>query len=213
MKSESSVVVRILGILCIFYWIGDFIINAFIPHNYSWLLWYSSAGLLSTGIALATENTALIYSLFCALFVPETVWLFNFLVLFFWRKNIFGITLYTHAVDYTKKDFYLTLYHFLIPVCLFYGVKHAKKIYQSGWIGASIFAGIILFLTYFLVSPTRQVNCIESFAKCHTVFAFLYNIPNPERVLVALFGMTVFVYIPTSFAVVVVKKRTQHKNT
>lgn len=205
MKEKHRIVIT-LGVICLTYWGFDFIANALIPHHFSWLLWYSSAGLLLTGIALITENTFLIYSLFCALFIPEMLWMVDFSGRFLFDKSLFGLTTYTHAISFTKADLYLTLYHFLIPISLLYAVFHTAKSYKYGWIGAIFFATTLFILTYFLVSPHDQVNCIQSFSPCKTVFSFLYAIPNPERIFLALISLVVFIYIPTNFLILRIKK-------
>ena len=170
MKAYPNKRMLILGSICIVYWFGDFIFNALIPHHFSWLLWYSSVGLLGTGIALLTGNLALLYSLFCALFLPETIWAMDFLIALFFHQDIFGLIVYANILSLSKRYFYLTLYHFIIPIALFYGLYSSKKIYKYGWIGAGFFLSSIILLTAWLVSPKDQVNCLSSLTRCKTIF-------------------------------------------
>jgi len=198
---------RILGVICILYWLFDFIFNALLPHNYSWLLWYSSMGLLVTGIALITQNEVLIFSSFCALFIIETLWTVDFLGLFIFHKSLSGITAYTKTLSFTEKDLFLTLYHMLIPISLLYALWKTTKIYKYGWVGAVLFSSMLMFLTFFLVGPYDRVNCISNLSNCQSIFSFLYKISNPYRIFAALFMLLLFVYLPTNYVIIKLKKK------
>jgi len=198
---------RMLGIICIIYWLFDFIFNALLIHNFSWLLWYSSAGLLITGIALVTQNEVLLYSSFCALFIIESLWTVDFLGLFIVHKSLSGLTAYTKALNFTEKDLFLTLYHMLIPLSLFYAIRKTTKIYKYGWIGAVLFSSTLAFLTFFLVNPYDRVNCISNLSNCQSIFSFFYKINNPYRIFAALFMLLIFVYLPTNYMVIKVKTK------
>lgn len=207
MKTKRNSFITFLGVVCIVYWLVDFIFNALIPHHFSWLLWYSSAGLLLTGIALLLQNNILIYSLFCALFIPELTWIIDFVGKFLFHKSLFGFTFYLNGLDFAGKSLYLTLYHFLIPASLLFAIYHSKKIFIYGWLGALVFGSIIAFLTYTFVGQHDQVNCMQSLSPCKTVFSFLYAIPNPQRIFTTLFFLVIFIYIPTNFIILKFKKK------
>lgn len=199
-----------LGIVYVIYWFFDFLKNAVLTNNYSWLLWYSAAGFLITGIALIIQNIKLIYSLFCALFVVESVWIVDLFYAIFYHRTLFGLTEYILSPSFTSKDLYFTLYHALIPIGLLIAVLRSKKTYNYGWIGATIYAASLVVLTYFLTDSQSQVNCIRSINNCHNIFSFLYQIDYLPRVFIALSGLSLFVFIPTNYTLLYFKKNRKH---
>lgn len=207
MDEKKNKPLMVLGVVCVVYWLLNFLNNAVLTHDYGWLLWYSSAGLLITGMALITQNTKLLYSMFCALFVAETVWMVDLFYVIFSHHPLVGFTGYMLSPSFNTKDLYFTLYHLLIPISLFIAIYQTKKIYKYGWIGAMIFAATLAILTYFLTSPYSQVNCIHSINQCQTIFSFLYTIGDLYRIIVALIGLTVFVFIPTNYLLLYFKTR------
>lgn len=197
----------ILGLIYISYWLLDFSKNAVLTHDYSWLLWYSSAGFLMTGIALIVQNTKLIYSMFCALFVVETVWIVDLFYVIFTHRTLIGFTKYMLSPSFHVNDLFFTLYHALIPIGLLIAILQTKKTYKYGWVGAMIFATSLAALTYLLTDPNSQVNCIHTANQCNTVFSFLYRIENPYRIIIALIGLTIFVFVPTNYLLTNVWKK------
>lgn len=196
----------ILGIFYIIYWLFDFYQNAIIPHNFSWILWYSSAGFLLTAIALIIQNEFLIYSLFCALFAVEGIWTFDFIYGLIFHKSLLGFTDYIDFTNFNIQYYYSTFYHPLIPIGLFIAILYTKKIHKYGWIGAIFFVSILMLLTYLFVNPNDQINCIYSSSPCNNIFSFLYKIPDPYRSFVVLLGLTSFIYLPTNLILIQLKK-------
>lgn len=197
----------ILGIFYVLYWLFDFYQNALLPHNFSWILWYSSAGFLITGIALIIQNEPLIWSLFCALFAIEGSWTFDFIYGLIFHKSLLGFTGYIDFLNFDIKHYYSTFYHPLIPIGLLITMSCSRKIYKYSWLGATLFASILIFLTYLFVNPDNPVNCLFSSSECNTIFKFLYKIPDPYRTFIALLGLTSFVYIPTNYFLIRFKKK------
>lgn len=74
-----------------------------------------------------------------------------------------------------------------------------KKINPKGWIGAIVFALIVGFLTYVFGKSTDNVNCVYSTANCISNIEILYKISNPLRIMVAVFLLGIFVYMPTNY--------------
>lgn len=195
-----------LGIFYVIYWLFDFFYNAVISNNFSWILWYSSAGFLLTGTALIIQNELLIWSLFCALFAIEGFWTLDFLYGLLFQKSLLGFTSYINFSNFNIKPVYFTLYHILIPFGLFMAILLTRKIYKYAWVGAASFALILMFLTYLFVNPNEKVNCIYSVSHCNSIFNFLYAIKNPYRSFIMLFGLIFFIYLPTNYLLVYFKK-------
>lgn len=190
----------------VIYWVVDFFKNAVLTHDYTWLLWYSSAGFLLTGIALITQNVKLIYSMFCALFVIETLWIVDLFYTYFNHHTLIGLTEYILSPAFQPQNLYFTLYHAFIPVGLFVAVLRIRKTYTYGWVGATLFTTTLLTLTYFLTGPHSQVNCIHT-DQCHTVVSFLYKVNSLSRISIAILVLTLFIFIPTNYILVYFKKR------
>lgn len=206
MKARKDSLLAILGIVFVGYWLTDFYNNAVLPHDFSWIFWYSSAGFLMTGIALILQNIKLIYSLFCALFVIESLWFFDLIYTMSHHSSFIGLTAYILTPSFHITNLYLTLYHIFIPLGLLLAVHRSKQTYHYGWIGATLFALVLVVLTYFLTGSTSHVNCIHSMSECNSAFSFLYKIANPYRTILALTGLMIFVYIPTNYLLLYCKK-------
>lgn len=210
MKGKKDKILVSLGMVYIVYWFVDFYKNAVLTHDFSWLLWYSSAGFLLTGIALVTQNVKLIYSLFCALFVIETLWIVDLVYSFLNHHTLIGLTEYILSPTFQIKNFFYTLYHALIPIGLLVAVLRIKNTYKYGWAGATLFVTTLLTLTYFLTSPHSQVNCIHAINKCHSIFSFLYKINYLSRISVAIIVLTLCIFIPTNYILFYFKKQKTH---
>ena len=201
---------RILGIICLLYWIFDFINLVVISNRPGWLLWYSSAGLFFTSIALLTNNIKLIYTAFCALFFIEAVWSVDFTLKLLFNYP-YALTAYAFESSFSRKDFFMTLYHFLIPLSLFMAVISNKKTYKYGWLGALMYASTLLFGVYLFVNPTEDVNCVHPSARCTSTLGFIYSIDNPYRIILVLVLVTIFLYIPSNYFLLKLKKNKDTK--
>lgn len=199
MSKQFDIVIKTIGLICLIYWVIDFINNVFFGNGPTWLIWYSSFGLFLTSIALISENKMLIFSMFCALFVPETIWTIDFIYVVLTHGTFLGLTNYAFSESFSKKDFYMTFYHFLIPIGLFIAIIRTPHSYKYGWVGASIFIFTLLLLTYIFIPPSSGVNCLYQTARCKVIFSFLYNVNVYYRMLIALSGLILFIYIPTNF--------------
>jgi hypothetical protein len=196
-----------LGMVCFFVWVIDVINNIFYVHKPEYLLWYSTFGLLLTGISLMTQNKKLIAISFCAFFVIELVWDLGFLLKLFIHVTIPGVAEYMFASTYKRKDFLISLYHLLISPSLLLAVIINKEYYKYAWVGALSIATVLAFLTYFFVNPHEQVNCVHTINYCRTFIPFLNTIHNPLRIFVGLFLATVVIYIPSNYWMLLISKK------
>ena len=201
-----------LGIFCLIYWLFDVINMIFIIHKPEFMLWYSSAGLFFTAIALITGNSVLISIMFCSLFLVESIWSLDFLGKIFFNKNFLGITSYVFSPSYSKKDFFMTMYHIFLPPILFFSVLKTKKVFRYSWAGSTVYLFVLLFLTYTFVSRSETVNCVHQLSQCKGLFSSIASItPNPYRVFVILTVLVVFVFIPTNYILLKIGKKRKWK--
>lgn len=191
-----------LGVLMFSFWFADTIYKTFVLHAPLRTLWFSSAGLGVTTLALFTRSSFLITSMFSALTVIEGVWDVGFFSQLLFHKKISGVAEYAFASNYPKWEFFITLYHLLIiPVIIFALIK-VKKIHKFGWLGATLFTSIVVFLTYFLVQSPENINCIKTIDYCQTFFRPLYRFDNPLRIFVGIFVATLFLYLPLNLILI-----------
>ena len=73
-------------------------------------------GLYFTSIALITENIILIDTLFCALFVMESLWSIDFFYNLFFHNSLLKLANYAFIPGFSRINFLLTFYHPLIPI-------------------------------------------------------------------------------------------------
>lgn len=196
-----------LGLFCLLYWIFDFYNIVFLIQKPSWLLWYSSAGLLFTSIALLTRNIPLLYSSFCALFLIELFWSIELILMWVLGIPLFGFTHYVFDANFSTKDFFMTFYHPFIPLSLFLAVMKEKTTNNYGWLGAALFATTIALLTILFVPQSENVNCLSSLNQCGTVFAFLYFTDTPYRIGIGLLLLLSFIFIPSNYFLLKYKSR------
>ena len=189
-----------LGIFSFIYWVLDFINIVFFINKPEFVLWYSSAGLLLTSIALIRQSPRLILVMFCSLFVMESIWSLDFLARLLSGISPLGITDYLFEFPYTKKDLVMTMYHLMIPPFLLIGVSKTQKIFHYSWIGSVLYAGSLAFLTYWMADPKGSVNCIHQLIRCRGVFSSIFTaFPKPYHIFFVLLSATFLVYLPTNY--------------
>ena len=212
MQTHKNKLLTLLGIFFIGYWAWDVITNAVLVDDYSWLLWYSSVGLLLTGIALILQNIKFLYSLFCALFILETLWVLDMMLLLFNHNSVLNLSHYLSS-NFNIKDTFFVLYHALIPISLLYAVLTNKKTYSFGWVGAAIYAGVLELCTYLFTGTESSVNCIHSLRHCAPAISFFNKIQTPYRIPLGLFLLTFLIFIPTNYILLYFKKDKQDLET
>jgi|GEM_PF-6918512 len=197
--SGGRILELVLGILLLTFWIADSYIKTAIFHTPYRMLWYSSAGLFVTGIALLKRSSFLITSMFCALFFIEGVWTISFLSVIFLHKDIFSIASYAFNSQYSSKDFYITLFHLLLAPAVMLGVVRLNRIHQFGWVGAMIFTLFVAILSYLFVRNGQDnVNCVLNQTSCVKYFSFFYKFGSPQRIFLAVFAITLMLFYPTN---------------
>ncbi len=197
-----------LGVFCLSYWFFDFMNMVFLIKKPEFALWYSSAGLLLTGIALILESPILISIMFCALFAVELFWSLDFLGKIFFDQNFLGLTTYLFEPSYSKKDFFMALYHIYIPPILLVSLLHVKKVFRYSWVGSTIYALTLTVLTFFFARPTESVNCVHSLQQCKGAFAYiLTKLPSPYHILTTIALLVVLVFIPINSTLLSIGRR------
>lgn len=199
---KTGAFVNIVGLLSLFYWFLDVVNNIYILHNPAWVLWYSSLGLAFTSLALITRNAFLLNSMFCALFVAESIWLAGYMSLLLFKKGFLDVASYAFSPTFPMKDYIITLYHLCIAPALVVGMISMRKAYSYAWIGASLYAGALAFTTYVFVDPSNGVNCIHTIYYCKGVMGFLSGMDTPFRVIVGYILFVILFFIPTNYLLI-----------
>lgn len=207
-RMKRDKVLLILSLFTLGYWLLDVYNIIFLIQKPQFALWYSSAGLLFTSIALLSQNPILISIMFCTLFVGESVWTLDFLTKLFFDKDLLGMTNYLFDPAYTRKDFAMAMYHVFIPPVLLVAMIQIKKVFRYSWIGSTVYASTIALLTFFLVNPREDINCIHQLSRCEGLFASILSyFPYPHRILVAVLFLVVVVYVPTNYVLLLITKK------
>lgn len=189
----------------------DIFNKAFMAHEPGRIFWYSTVGLAFTAVALFTENSFLVTTVACALFIPEGIWTLGFFFFLFSQKSLPGVSPHAFSLSLTRYASFITLYHLLFIPSLVYAVLHLKKVSHFGWLGAFSFASIVAILTYTLNNGHDNINCIYSIQNCVSLISPLYKISNPLRIIIAVTLLTLFVYIPTNIVLSKVIKQKSRK--
>src|SRR5258708_254359 len=198
MKDKSLIY---LGLLLSFFWFADTFTKIFIYYQPLRTLWFSSAGLGITIIALFTKSSFLITSMISALSAIEGVWIIGFLSKLLFNKALPGVAEYAFRRGYPGWEFVITLYHlFLIPILLF-AVFKTKRVHKLGWLGATVFTTIIAFATYFLADNKENINCIYKLDYCQSFLKPLYQFDNPERIFIGILFLTLILFMPINWLI------------
>ena len=185
----------------------DTFYKVFILHAFYRVFWYSTMGLFLISLALILENSFIATTSMVALFLIEGIWTVGFFYSFLTHNQILSLSSSTFDINLRNYYSLITLYHLIfIPILIFIFTK-LKRVNSNGWIGAAAFASVVGFLTYVFGSSSDNVNCIYSTQNCISNIRFLYNIQNPLRIIIAVFLLTVFVYIPTNYFLIKLKAR------
>lgn len=195
-----------LGILMFSFWLADTYTKIFIMHSPLRTLWFSSAGLGVTAIALFTRSSFLITSMFSALTVIEGIWDAGFLSKILFNKTIPGVAEYVFTPNYPKWEFAITMYHLLLVPIIIFALYKIKKIHKLGWLGATIFTSVVGFSTYFLVKEDENINCVKTVDYCQSFFKPLYQFDNPVRIFLGIFFLTILLFIPLNFLLLKAKR-------
>lgn len=183
-----------LGLVGSFFWILDTINKIFILQKPYQMIWYSSMGLLFTTIGLFKKNSLLLTSMFCALLLLESFWLISYFSTVLFHHTFTPFADYAFSPAFPKFESFTTLYHILLVPSVIYALIKLKKIHPLGFLGAFAFATSLALISTKIVPPSDNVNCI--YAPCEGLFTRLYLYPNPLRILIATFSLTLYVYLP-----------------
>lgn len=183
------------------FWVADAVYKAFVLQAPLRTLWFSSAALGVTTMALFTRSSFLITSMFSAVTITEGIWDVGFFSQLLFHRAIPGVATYAFTPHYPKWEFFITMYHLLIvPVVIFALIK-VRKIHKLGWLGATLFTTIVSFLTYFLVNGKDNINCIFSADYCQFFFKPLYQFDNPLRIFIGVSALTILLFIPLNWII------------
>lgn len=197
---------KYFALILFLFWIADTFTKIFILGEPLRTLWFSSVGLIITAIALFTESSFLITSMFSALAVIEGIWDIGFFSKLLFNISIPGVAVYAFQNGYPNWQFVITLYHLFIIPALFFAVIKIKKIHKWGWIGATLFTSLIAFLTYTLPGNKENINCIFRVDYCQSFLKPLYQFDNPERILVGVYLLSALLFLPLNYLLIRFKK-------
>lgn len=208
-KSSNNSLVTVIYIVNILFWFIQAGFKVYVLKQPEQILWYSSAGLLLTTIAIYTENAFVMTSMFCALFVIEALWSLSLVTQILFGFNLFHITEYLFSPHYSVVRRIVSLYHFLIPISLVILVLKLRRVSLYGWIGAAIFGLFFAYASYFFPNNHSNVNCVFKETKdiCSFFFSFLYRYDHFIGIFVGVSLLTIFIFLPTNIVLFLIKKQ------
>jgi len=158
------------------------------PGNF---LWFSDIALFGTVLVLWTESSFLGSMMSIAVLLPELVWNVGFFGRLLTGKNIGTLSAYMFD---SRKPLYvraLSLFHVFLPMLLVWLI-HRLGYAPHAWLAQTLFAWIVLPLTYRLTEREENVNWVYGpTSKPQTVIS-----PRLYLLLVML-AFPLFIYLPT----------------
>ncbi len=176
----------------------------FMTEKLEYLLWYSLLGLCFLSLALLSRNYILISIIFCSLFFIEGVWFINF----------FGVVLFGYSLGNIDYDFIPgspdfdwigSAYHLLLAPFSLLAVLSINKVYPRAWIYSSLFALLLGLTTFVLVDNSEGENINCTFSSCEELFAPLYDLTNPIRIIAGSLLLSIFVFLPSNLLIQLIK--------
>lgn len=189
------------------FWIADTWEKIFILHSPARILWWSSMGLGLTVIGLVTRNIFLITSMFCMLFVTESLWTLSFLSNLFFRNDNFLFAQYAFGEKFPAWAFLITLFHLLIIPSLIFALIKLKRVSSYGWAGAYVFGLLVAYLAYFFPDQREDINCVRGeIAGCKLYLQHLYFLPVGYRIFFAASFQLILFYIPLNMLLIILQR-------
>lgn len=205
-----------LSAILLSFWLLDTYLLIFVKHTPDQMLWWSRAGLGLSVVALLLRNNFLISTLFCALFIHESLWTVSFLSRLLFQTDKIQYTNYMFGSNFSPVLYMAGLFHLFLVPSLILAIIYTKKIHRWGWVGAALFGGIIMLLSYLVAEPARNLNCVlpdNHYQACHTYLGFFYNLGeakllNPYAgMLIIDILLTLFFFLPTGLATIWIGKK------
>lgn len=199
-----------LGLVTGAFWIADFILKIFVLGTPSRIFWLSSTGLGLTTIGLFTRNRFLLTAMFCALLIPEGMYIPSFLGNIFFQSDPTKVAAYAFAPSFPTFRFVVTMHHLTIIPSLITGILLTRKIHPHGWIGATFYVLIIGMLSFIFSDSTENINCIqrERVGSCSLYFSYFYQFePASLRIFFVTGLLGFFVYLPINLLLLFAARR------
>ena len=167
------------------------------PRNF---LWFSDIALLGMGAALWLESGLLASMMMLAVLLPELVWNLDFFGRLLTGHRMFGMSAY--MFEGTRPRFLraLSLFHVPLPLGLVWLVVRLGYD-RRAWLYQSLFALVVLPVSYWLTDPTENVNWVHGLGTPQTAlgpWAYLALLIIAFSLVLYLPPHLAFVYLPLS---------------
>ncbi len=152
----------ILGIFYILLSVLAFF-NSYYYHTPYNIFWFCYIGMFIIGLGMLFKNGAMIKSQLYILFIPDIIWILDFISYFVTGGNsFFGIADYFFlAAPLTAKI--VTLQHiFTAPIALYFAYKFNSKS-KYLFLVSYLQLTLIFFMTRFFTLPEQNINCSYKF--------------------------------------------------
>jgi hypothetical protein len=158
------------------------------PANY---LWFSDAALILLVPALWLESTLIFSTLAVSVVLLELLWNVDFFVRLLTRNQLVGLSAYMFDSRISRPIRALSLFHVFLPAILIWYVYRLG--YDSrGFLVQTLFAWVVLLLSFFLTKPKDNINWVYGFGKKPQT-----RVPRAVHLLLLMLGLPVLIYLPS----------------
>lgn len=160
------------------------------PGNF---LWFSDIALFATAAALWLESSLLASMMALSVIVLESVWIVDFVIGLIKGSSVIGLSAYMFDSKISLPIRGLSLFHIVLPVVL------VSLLYRFGYdtralIAQTVLAWIVLPATYFLTTPSENVNWVYGPGGGPQKW-----ISAPLYLILLMLAFPLVLYLPTHF--------------
>lgn len=160
------------------------------PGNF---LWFSDIALFATAAALWLESSLLASMMALSVIVLESVWIVDFVIGLIKGSSVIGLSAYMFDSKISLPIRGLSLFHIVLPVLL------VSLLYRFGYdtralIAQTVLAWIVLPATYFLTTPSENVNWVYGPGGGPQKW-----ISAPLYLILLMLAFPLVLYLPTHF--------------
>lgn len=147
-----------VAVLVPFYWRNYGVAN---------FLWFSDVALLTTLVAIWTENRLLSSMMAVAVLLPEVVWNVVFFGRLLTGYQFGGMVGYMFDLKNPLFLRALSMFHIFLPVLLVWMVRRLGYD-QRAWLAMTVVAWVVLPISYLATEPTDNINWVLGIGSVQT---------------------------------------------
>jgi hypothetical protein len=154
--------------------------------KWQYAFWFCNHAMIITGIAILKKNNYLLTAMLNWSLLPVSAWIIDFLSRLLFGIHPLGITEYMFFGNWWAR--LLSLQHLITVPLMLYALWLVGRPDKKAWAGTTIHGIILWMISYFLITPDYNVNCVHQ--ACTTILQTLpaYQLLWPIIAFVMFFG-------------------------